>query len=257
MRPRRSFAANRTAASILGRIACAAAFLGCVGTAATVIGETLARDPGPRGGASQVGHALSGLTRSEQALFAAGEETFREKQSVTGSLHVDGEETEAGLGPRFNLDTCANCHSHPAFGGSAPAVNPQVAAATRAGAANVVPYFVMPDGPVRVARFKLNPDGSRDGSVHQLFTIAGRSDAPGCRIVQPDFDAARRTGNVIFRIPTPVFGGGLIEAIDDSTIRANRRADAALKQRLGIAGHPNTDGHDQTITRFGWKAQNK
>jgi CxxC motif-containing protein (DUF1111 family) len=33
--------------------------------------------------------------------------------------------------------------------------------------------------------------------------------------------------------------------------------DAALKQSLGIAGHPNISGNDGTITRFGWKAQNK
>ena len=34
-------------------------------------------------------------------------------------------------------------------------------------------------------------------------------------------------------------------------------ANAALKQSLGIAGHPNVSGNDGTVTRFGWKAQNK
>jgi CxxC motif-containing protein (DUF1111 family) len=62
---------------------------------------------------------------------------------------------------------------------------------------------------------------------------------------------------VIFRIPTPVFGAGLIENIDDATILANMNANAALKQSLGISGHPNRSGNDGTITRFGWKAQNK
>ena len=64
-------------------------------------------------------------------------------------------------------------------------------------------------------------------------------------------------GNVIFRIPTPVFGAGLIENIADATILANMSANASLKLVLGISGHPNTSGNDGSITRFGWKAQNK
>ena len=67
----------------------------------------------------------------------------------------------------------------------------------------------------------------------------------------------QQLGNLIFRIPTPVFGAGLIENIADATILANMRANASLKQHLGISGHPNTSGNDGSITRFGWKAQNK
>ena len=47
-----------------------------------------------------------------------------------------------------------------------------------------------------------------------MFVITGRSDAKGCKISQPDFGAQ----NISFRIPTPVFGAGLIEAITESTI---------------------------------------
>lgn len=72
------------------------------------------------------------------------------------------------------------------------------------------------------------------------------------------------TQNVIFRIPTPLFGAGLIEAIDDAAILANMQANTATKQSLGIlgranrtTGRPNTSGNDGTVTRFGWKAQNK
>jgi hypothetical protein len=39
--------------------------------------------------------------------------------------------------------------------------------------------------------------------VHRLFTIGGRSDAPGCSLAQPDFASAPASGYVIFRIPTP------------------------------------------------------
>ena len=56
----------------------------------------------------------------------------------------------------------------------------------------------------------------------------------------------------------------MIEAIDDDTILANMQANSATKQSLGIrgranklTGRPNTSGNDGTITRFGWKAQNK
>lgn len=76
-----------------------------------------------------------------------------------------------------------------------------------------------------------------------------------------------RGGNpdLSFRSPPPTFGGGLIEAIPDAVILANVIADSAAKQSLGVLGHPNTNvggtvnrsANDGTITRFGWKAQNK
>jgi CxxC motif-containing protein (DUF1111 family) len=90
-----------------------------------------------------------------------------------------------------------------------------------------------------------------------LFTIAGRNDAPGCAMSQPNFAQVERLNNIIFRIPTPVFGAGLIENISDATILSNMNANSGSKQRLGISGHPNFSGNDGTITRFGWKAQNK
>jgi CxxC motif-containing protein (DUF1111 family) len=64
-----------------------------------------------------------------------------------------------------------------------------------------------------------------------------------------------RANNIIFRIPTPVFGAGLIENIDDSVLIANRAAQAS--NRLGISGTFNLNGNDGTIARYGWKAQNK
>jgi CxxC motif-containing protein (DUF1111 family) len=75
---------------------------------------------------------------------------------------------------------------------------------------------------------------------------------------------------VVFRIPTPVFGGGLIEAIPDDAILANLEATRHAASALGIGGRPNRrgpgrvvtsgstnrSGNDGSITRFGWKAQN-
>src|SRR5437667_6752137 len=213
----------------------------------------IARDPGVRTGPAGAGGMLSGLTDLEQQLFGVGQDQFKEVQSVQGTIP----DTELGLGPRFNMDSCAGCHAQPDVGGTSPAVNPQVDVANKELATNVIPFFVTQNGPVREARFKFKPNGAPDGGVHALFTITGRTDAPGCAILQPDFRAAAASQNLIFRIPTPVFGAGLIEAIDDDTILANMRANRLLKLYLGVNGRPNTSGNDGTITRFGWKAQNK
>jgi CxxC motif-containing protein (DUF1111 family) len=222
-------------------------------------------DPGVRGGAAGAGGPLQGLTADETAFFRDGLARFAEVEVVTGG-------SNNGLGPRFNSNQCLSCHAQPAAGGSSPASNPMIAVATLSGAKNVVPWFIVQNGPVREARFKRNPNGTNDGEVHDLFVITGRSDAAGCNIAQPSFLPAGnplsgRGGNpnIIFRIPTPVFGAGLIESISDSAILANNKADASVKLGLGISGHANahlsgnvnTSANDGTITRFGWKAQNK
>src|SRR5262249_19512589 len=145
----------------------------------------------------------------------------------------------------------------PAVGGSSPAENPQIAMAIAFGGQNQVPSFITSNGPVREVRFVKNPDGTPDGGVHDLFTITGMPDAGSCKLKQPDFAAAERAKNMIFRIPTPTFGLGLVEEITDANILANAAAEPGAKAALGIHGHPNINGNDGTIARFGWKAQNK
>jgi CxxC motif-containing protein (DUF1111 family) len=54
-----------------------------------------------------------------------------------------------------------------------------------------------------------------------------------------------------------MLGLGLIESIQDKEILAHQAATAKQRAALGIAGRPNRSGNDGTITRFGWKAQNK
>jgi CxxC motif-containing protein (DUF1111 family) len=141
--------------------------------------------------------------------------------------------------------------------------NPQVGLATldrMPGGAQKVPSFIIADGPVREARFVRNPDGSDDGGVHGLYTIAGRTDAPGCTLAQPDFAKQLVHNNVIFRIPTPTFGLGLLEGVPDDALIANLAASTGAASQAGcggIAGELNRSGNDGTVTRFGWKAQNK
>ena len=143
------------------------------------------------------------------------------------------------------------------LGGSSPPVNPQIRMATLDGASNSIPFFITANGPVREARFALNPDGTLDGAVHQVFTIAGRTDAGSCTAPQPDFASQMASGNVGFRIPTPLFGLGLVEAVPDVNLQAAFDASASLRASLGVSGHFNHSANDATITRFGWKAQNK
>jgi CxxC motif-containing protein (DUF1111 family) len=213
-------------------------------------GNNNPHDPGPRTGAPSAGSPLSGLTTGQLSYFQNGQTTFSE------TIYVQNPPSggDSGLGPRFNSNSCVSCHAFPATGGSSPLVNPQIAAATAMGARNHVPSFLSSTGPVREVRFKTKPDGTPDGGVHGLFVISGRSDAPGCSIQQEDFSNA---SNLSFRIPTPTFGAGLIEAITDTTLRNNLAANAAMKAALGITGKLNTSGNDGTVTRFGWKAQNK
>ncbi len=228
-------------------------------TMVTAAAQFLAADPGVRGGAAGAGGPFKDLTRSQLAFFDAGSDDFQEVEALGD-----------GLGPRFNLDSCAGCHTQPAIGGTSPATNPQVNVATAFGARNTVPSFVTLNGPVREVRFKRHADGTPDGGVHALFVISGRvdasGDASGCPIKQPNFERQLAAGNIIFRIPTPTFGAGLIEQIPDAAILANQSAGASVKAAFGIfgrphrvriSGEPNNNGNDGTIARFGWKAQNK
>ena len=202
-------------------------------------------DPGVRGGAAGAGASIGGLTAAQQAFFTAAQARFNVIETVP-----------AGLGPGFNELSCGACHVSPAVGGSSPATNPQVTDANTLGATNVIPSFIAANGPIREARFVLNPDGTPDGGVHDLFSIQGRSDASGCVFPQPNFTAALAENNVIFRIPPPAFGDGLVEMVSDSNLQSALAAQAQQNASLGISGQFNTSGNTGNITRFGWKAQN-
>jgi hypothetical protein len=192
----------------------------------TTTSVTQAKDPGVRGGPAGAGEPLPGLVGYQADYFRVGKADFEES-----------EEVDEGMGPRMNLDSCVGCHSQPASGGSSPFENPQIAFAN-AGSDSVPPFLSL-NGPVREARFVRNKDGSADGGVHALFTITGREGADGCSLKQPDFAAQLAAKNVVFRIPTPTFGAGLMEMIPDWAILANAASTASAKSTLGIRGRPN------------------
>ena len=218
-------------------------------------------DPGVQSANRGTGGSIINLAQDPNgfaAFFEDGLVRFQNVESVSNSTN-----TNIGLGPRFNSNSCSSCHAQPSIGGSGSAANPQANFISDGVAPNdALPSFITPNGPTREARFPFftNSDGtpntsSPNGGVETIFTVSGRPDASGCTLPQPNFPAALAANNIIFRIPTPVFGAGLIENLDDSTLIKNRSAN--LNNSFGISGTFNRNGNDGTITRFGWKAQNK
>jgi CxxC motif-containing protein (DUF1111 family) len=245
-----------------------------------------AQDPGVRADGIDAGQPLSSVANNDNPgvleFFQNGLARFQEIEVVQGGVNI-------GLGPRFNFNQCSGCHAQPATGGSSPSAtvypnigpNPQtlvfndpqqvaqgaavqntVPAQIVSRQTNALPPFIAANGPVREVRFPFffNASGgvnlnAPDGGVHDLFTIAGRPDAGSCSLQQPNFAQAIAANNIIFRIPTPVFGAGLMENISDETLLANQSANQ--NNPFGIAGTFNHNGNDGTIARFGWKAQNK
>jgi CxxC motif-containing protein (DUF1111 family) len=165
--------------------------------------------------------------------------------------------------------------------------NPEVDSASHDGATNSLPCFLNATGtcitngdfvssnfflgPVVETRFikavaavpAAHTDAVPAGGVAELFTFAGRSDLPPgntCQISQEDFATQLADDNISFRIPTPTFGLGFVENTTDPTLITN-----ALAAKTAAGGGFGTitfnvfnhSGNDGTITRFGWKAQNK
>ncbi len=130
---------------------------------------------------------------------------------------------EEGLGPRFNVDSCASCHLDPVIGG--------VAARYR--------NFSLVGQRLDDGTFLMGP---RDGIVH---TYGIEEFAP----VRPPI--AEEVNIVAQRNPIPLFGTGLIAEIPEESILAN--ADPDDESGDGISGRPNYDG--AFVGRFGRKAQ--
>lgn len=163
------------------------------------------------------GDPLPGVTPAEFEAFRLGLDDFLEVETA-----------EEGLGPAYNATSCAACHSVPAIGGVAPV------ATVRAGVRE-------PDGTFR------DFDPAR-GSLFQLFSVPTH----GCQSVIP------AEANVIGRrVPIPLFGAGLVEAIPDPDILALQDPDDADGD--GVSGRAAlvTDRASGVLRvgRFGWKAQ--
>ncbi len=163
------------------------------------------------------GDPLPGLTPVEFEEFVLGLDDF-----------LEVEDAEEGLGPAYNNTSCAGCHNVPAIGGIAPMTT------TRAGIRE-------PDGAYR----DIEPGR---GSLFQIFSIPTHA----CQSVIPP-----EANVIVKRVPVPLFGAGLIEAIPDATLEA--LADPGDLDRDGVSGRApivlDLLTGERRVGRFGWKSQ--
>ena len=134
------------------------------------------------------GDALPGITPAEFQEFRLGLDDFLEVET-----------SDEGLGPAFNATSCAVCHSVPAVGGMSAIA--EVRAGKRA-----------PNGEF----IALDPSGE---SLFHLFSVPGHA----CQPVIPA-DATI----IVRRVPIPVFGAGLVEAIPDEALLALEYLDCSV-----------------------------
>jgi CxxC motif-containing protein (DUF1111 family) len=163
------------------------------------------------------GEPLPGITPHEFEEFRLGLDDFLEVETA-----------EEGLGPAFNGTSCAACHNVPAIGGAG------TIAEMRAGR--------------RDASGRFQSFDATGETLFHLFSIPTH----GCQAIVPD-DA-----NVFARrVPIPLFGAGLVEAIPDDTIAA--LDDPSDRDRDGVSGRAarivDVETGERRIGRFGWKAQ--
>jgi CxxC motif-containing protein (DUF1111 family) len=161
------------------------------------------------------GSPLTGITAMDFERFRLGLEDFTEVETP-----------DEGLGPAFNGNSCAVCHSVPAIGGVS------AIAEVRGGYRDSDGKFVALYG----------------GTLYHLFSTPPHT----CQVqIPPEANVIAR------RVPIPLFGAGLVEAIADETITALE--DPNDTNGDGIRGRAArvTDvvtGRER-IGRFGWKAQ--
>lgn len=161
------------------------------------------------------GSPLAGISAMDHELFRLGLDDFLEVETA-----------EDGLGPTFNGNSCAVCHSVPAIGGISSMTE------IRAGYRDENGKFTA-----------LNGD-----TLHHLFSVPPH----GCQVqIPPEANVIAR------RAPIPLFGAGLVEAIPDDTILALE--DPHDSNGDGIRGRAAriTDivSGRERVGRFGWKAQ--
>jgi CxxC motif-containing protein (DUF1111 family) len=207
------------------------------------------RDPGPRSEPSATGGLLPGLSQLERDFALAGNTQFSNPWSVSGTI---AGEPIPGLGPRYDANACAQCHSYPTIGGSSANPNNEVLMATLDGAKNTVPSFVHLNGPTVIPYCKkvVAPDCPSVGKLLEIYTITGRPDAVGCTLAQPNFAALVAADALSFHIPVPLFGVGLVDATPSSNFIAAQGK--ALMASLGITS--DRFNHSASgISTIGWK----
>jgi CxxC motif-containing protein (DUF1111 family) len=163
------------------------------------------------------GDPLPGLSAADQAEFQLGLDDFLEVETA-----------DEGLGPAFNGASCAVCHNVPVVGGGGTIAELRVAKRNAEGEFEA-----------------LDPSGE---TLFQLFSVPSH----GCQAIVPaDATVFAR------RVPIPLFGAGLVEAIPDGTLLALE--DPLDRDRDGISGRAarivDLETGATRVGRFGWKSQ--
>ena len=139
---------------------------------------------------------------------------------------VEVEDAAEGLGPAYNGTGCSACHNSPAIGGISPVSE------VRAGRLDAEGNFEVLGG----------------GTLFHIFSIPDHSCQP---IIPPEANVVTK------RVPIPLFGAGLVEAIADETLVALEDPDDLDND--GISGRAariiDVGTGRARIGRFGWKAQ--
>jgi CxxC motif-containing protein (DUF1111 family) len=167
--------------------------------------------------APRPGDPLPGISSSEFAEFRMGLDDFLEVETA-----------DEGLGPAYNGTSCGVCHNIPAVGGFGTIAELRAVGRNEQG--------------------ELTPLHVSGETLHQLFSVPTH----GCQVGIPDNAVV-----IARRIPIPLFGAGLVEAIPDGALLA--REDPTDDDGDGISGRAARIVDVATgqirVGRFGWKAQ--
>lgn len=204
-------------------------------------------------------NAYPGLSAAEAALHDLGDSKF-EATFVTAPAPVN-----SGLGPLYNNVSCSSCHHNdangePTAGGAKSALLIRVS----------MPGVDEHGGPVPVPGFGLQiedkaPIGKQpEATVNITYNYQTYSfpDGETYELRKPVFTLTNTytalPGGYLMsaRVPLPVMGLGMLEAVPESDILAN--ADPDDRDQDGISGRPNyvwdPDTKSTRLGRFGWKA---
>lgn len=195
-------------------------FRSAFGACVVVFAASIAATVAGQGGV-RPGAPLAGITPADFERFRVGLDDFLEVETA-----------EEGLGPAYNASSCAVCHNLPAIGGGGVIAEVRAAYRNEDGGFRLIPGY----------------EGGPGETLFHLFSTPNHA-------CQPNMPAD--VAVIARRIPIPVFGAGLVEAIADDLIRALEDPDD--RNRDGISGRAaiviDLGSRAARVGRFGWKAQ--
>lgn len=237
-------------------------------------GDKLPSPPADLGGGATLNMSIvknafslpaAGLSQDDRVNFEVGDSFFT-KNWVTAPASTEARD---GLGPIMNAQACSSCHTFDGRG--APPKDNDDTAALGLLLRLSVPGVAADGGPVPEPTYGgqlqdrsvigVPAEGRMGISWH--YTEGKFKDGTKYELRKPSFKPTDLafgplSPDVLIspRLAPQVIGGGLLESIPDSSLRA--AADPEDKNNDGISGRvnvvPKTRGSGTTIGRFGWKA---